>query len=239
MPIIAGIMLLGFAGMALAGTALAGAAAADDNPGGGGIGIAVTVAPAASDTASPASSASAEPGFATNSDTVPSAGPSPEVSAAAVTGSSDLGQPIFASGLSSHYVWSADPTSSSAILGITVKNYSTSTFTSSVTYWIDTPVGVQVGKTIALKLTNLKPGESRLIEAEIVGLGQWTVMNAHVELTPPALIDGQVVKPIRRDSFIVVPPIAAGGVSLALVMGFVAFKFVSFSRAAALLKLVT
>lgn len=234
-------MLLGFAGIALVGTVVAGAAAADDNPGGGGIGIAVTVAPAASDTSSDASTNTstagatdtAGAGFGATSDTTAAAASS----SAAASGDTEFGLPVFASGLTSNYVWSANPTLSSAILSITVKNDSKSAFDSSVKFWIDTPVGAQAGKTVVLALANLKPGASRVVQAEIAGLGQWTVMNAHAIVTPPGVIDGQSVKPFRRDTVIVVPPVAAGGISLALVMGFVAFKFVSFSRAAALLKL--
>lgn len=241
MPFVAGIFLVTFVALALFGTVLAGAAEAH-SPDNRDIGIAVTVAP--SDTATPTPITTA--GATSQPISAVTAAPTPAPSAGAtgavgsrVAGDVALGVPVFASGLGSHYLWSANPTASAATLTITVKNESSSTFSSAVRFWVDTPVGSQVGNSVVMEVRGLKPGSSRLVQTTIVGLGQWTVLTAHAVVTPPSVIDGRKVIPLRRDAYIVIPPVAAGGISVALAVGFVAFKFVSFARAAALLKLVT
>jgi hypothetical protein len=172
-----------------------------------GIGITVTVTPgsqAPADVAAPGSPAATSPYRPTTpvADVVAPAIDTPVLADDEV----DLGGVLFVSGLSSAYDWSINPLGGAAETSITVRNVSKSTFDSTVRFWADGPIGNRLSEVAGVKVTDLKPGESRTIDASLGGIGQSTFVQLHATLKPPAVIDGVQLDSITRDQFIVVPP---------------------------------
>jgi hypothetical protein len=87
-----------------------------------------------------------------------------------------------------------------------------------------------------VEIADLKPGETRTVEASLGGIGQSTFVQVHATLTPPKTVDGVELDSITRDQFLVVPPwgVAAlggagalgfAGVTLAQFLGRTPFRF--------------
>ena len=216
----------------LCGLSFSGAAVAQQ-----GIGIMVTVAPTSSgDGISGGSShGGSSSGGADGGSGGSPAGTAPvEASPSPSSEASSLGGIVFVSGLGSRYVWSANPLDTRVRLAITVRNDSKSTFSAKSTFWIETPIGSRFGEDSAVPIVRLKPGETRTIETTIGGVGQWTVLHAHVKLTPPRTVDGTTLKPVSRDSFVLVPPLLIGGSALVLCVVLAVLRFAWIARVVAL-----
>jgi hypothetical protein len=221
----------------LCGLSFSGAAVAQQ-----GIGITVTVAPDSSGDGSAGGSqgggspqgGSSSGGSNVGSGDSPAGTASADASPAPSSGGSSLGGIVFVSGLGSRYLWSVNPLDTRVRLTIIVRNDSRSMFSAKSLFWIETPVGSRFGEDSAIPISRLKPGETRTIETIIGGVGQWTVLHAHVKLTPPRTVDGTTLKPVTRDSFVLVPPLLVGGSALALCIVFTALRFVWIARAVAL-----
>lgn len=193
----------------------AAAAAVADDGDSGGVGLVVTVGTADAtgpadvptsggalvDTGSPPS---------TDDSATPSA-PAAVPSAKPGTSAPEFGGIVYLSGLTSKAVWSGDILQSAAELQFTIRNISTEKFDSSARFWVQTTIGNKVGSTPVAAIANLAAGETRVIRATVTGLGQWSVLHAYVDYTPPASVLGVALTPSQRDCFIFVPPIAVGG----------------------------
>jgi len=224
----AAVLLLGTVGVAASlafGASTAFAVDDDDN----GIGITVEVTPAPTTPA-----ASTTP----SSSTRPSAPAKPTADVVAPAAEApvpaddevDLGGILFVSGLSSVYDWSINPLDGATETSLTVRNVSKSTFTSTVRFWADGPIGNRLSEVADVKVTDLKPGESRTLEARLGGIGQSTFVQVHATLTPPKVVDGVKLDSLTRDQFIVIAPwglAALGGLG---VVGFAVFSLVQFLR---------
>lgn len=228
------------AALSAAGLFSAGMAAyADDNS--GGIGITVTVAPTDANAGSGGSGDSGSSGGESGGSTTPSEQPSsnPGSSATPKPGDGDsVGGILFVSGLTSHYIWSPNPLRSAAELRFTVRNVSNTTFDSTARFWVTTTFGAKLSEVNGIPVHALKPKETRVIRATLVGLGQWTVLQAHATLTPPKVIEGTSLAPVTRDAFIVVPPVIVGGVGLGAACVFILLKFLWFPRLFGLAKVL-
>ena len=198
---------------------------------GDGIGITIEVTPAPA-TPSPSPSPSAGSASSTpRTPTRPADVVAPVADAPAVGDDEvDLGGILFVSGLSSTYVWSANPLDGAAETSITVRNVSKSTFTSTVRFWADGPVGNRLSEVKGVKVVDLKPGESRTVEASLNGIGQSTFVQVHATLTPPKMVDGVELDSITRDQFVVVPPWAIASLGGLGTLGFAGFALVQFLR---------
>ena len=224
----AAVLLLGTVGVAASlafGASTAFAVDDDDN----GIGITVEVAPApatpATSTTPPSSTRPSTPAKPT-ADVVAPAAEAPVPADDEV----DLGGILFVSGLSTVYDWSINPLDGATETSLTVRNVSKSTFTSTVRFWADGPIGNRLSDVADVKVTDLKPGESRTLEARLGGIGQSTFVQVHATLTPPKVVDGVKLDSLTRDQFIVIAPwglAALGGVG---VVGFAVFSLVQFLR---------
>lgn len=201
----AGVALLA---IALLGGASVSAASADD---GDGIGITVTVSPAPT----PSPSGSQGGGTKTGgSNTVVTGGDTPAPSSTPEPNESDLGGIVFVSGVSSEGSWRIDPLATEATVTFTVRNASNSKFNSTARFWIDGPIGNRLGAAQTVYILNLKPDETRVVEATITGLGQWTFLHANVTFTPPKKVDGVELEPVTRDQYFVVFPWVVGIVGI-------------------------
>lgn len=118
----------------------------------------------------------------------------------------DLGGVLYLSGISSTTTPSINPLGGTANVWITVRNVSKTTFSSTAAFSLTGPVGNPVATTDPVDVTDLKPGETRVVSAELPGTGQWTVLTAHVTLTPPETVDGNTLTPVTRDATLLIAP---------------------------------
>ncbi|MEN2737825.1 hypothetical protein ABCS02_08550 [Microbacterium sp. X-17] len=122
---------------------------------------------------------------------------------------------LFVGGLMSSTAPSINPGAGTVALWFTVRNESTSTIDATARFWMDSVLlGIQVDAVDDVLITGLQPGETRVVTTELHNAGQWTALNAHVTLTPPATVDGKQLSPITRDATIVMFPwlLTTGGI---------------------------
>jgi len=224
----AAALLAGAVGVTAAlafGASAALAADGDDD----GIGITIEVTPP---TATPAPVVSRAPaattprGSSTPADSVAPAADAPKPE----DGETDLGGILFVGGLTSAYDWSLDPLAGAADASFTVRNVSTSTFTSKVRFWADGPLGNRLSEVADVAVADLKPGELRTVEARLGGIGQSTFVQVHATLTPPKVVDGVTLTSITRDQFVVIPPWGLASLGGLAAVAFAGLSFVQFVR---------
>jgi hypothetical protein len=198
----------------------------DDN--GIGITIEVTPAPSAPQASSTPAPSTTKPGTSTKppADVVAPVAGTP----VAADDEVDLGGILFVSGLTSVYGWSANPLDGAAQSSLTVRNVSKSTFTSSVRFWADGPVGNRLSEVKDVMIDDLKPGESRTVDASLGGIGQSTFVQVHATLTPPKVVDGVELDPLTRDQFVVVPPWGLASLGGVGAVGFAGYSLLRFVR---------
>jgi hypothetical protein len=231
---LAGALLLGVVSLVAAlgvGSTAAVAEDTGDRPGDDGIGISVTVTPAP--VPAPSATAVVPPSGSRSSttprtpaDPVAPAGPVAELADDEV----DLGGILYVSGLSSTYRWSPNPLEGAAETRLTVRNVSKSTFTSTVRFWADGPVGNRLSEVADVEVADLKPGEVRTVEASLGGIGQSTLVQVHATLTPPKVVDGVELDPVTRDQSVVIPPWGVAALGGLGAVGFAGFSLVQFLR---------
>ncbi len=126
-------------------------------------------------------------------------------------------------GLLSDVRISPNPFGGSALLSFTVRNVSKSTFDATADFWMEGPFGNRVAQVDAVTVSQLKAGESRVVSAELPGVGQWAVLTAHATFRPPAEVEGTQLSPLTRDVTVFVLPwmivsvLLLAGIALALV----------------------
>ncbi len=153
------------------------------------------------------------------SETVSSVSPSPTPAPNEV----DLGGVVHVGGLLSDVRISPNPFGGSALLSFTVRNVSKSTFDATADFWMEGPFGNRVAQVDAVTVSQLKAGESRVVSAELPGVGQWAVLTAHATFRPPAEVEGTQLSPLTRDVTVFVLPwmivsvLLLAGIALALV----------------------
>jgi hypothetical protein len=216
----AAALVLGIAGGAFVLSAGASPAHAED-----GIGITITVptasptpastAPAPAAGGSASSTGGSKPGSNTTK-AATSVAPATAAVVAPAPGVVDLGGKLYISGLSSDYGWSVNPFAGEAVMHFTVRNVSKETISSSVRFWADGPFGNRLDEVEGVEIVDLKPDESRVVEATLTGLGQWTFIQTHATFTPPKTVEGVELASATRDQFLFVPPwLIVGGAGLA------------------------
>lgn len=134
----------------------------------------------------------------------------------------DLGGIVFISGVSQQYGWSINPLDGESHASFTVRNVSSETFDSTADFTIVGPFNNVISEVRGIQITALKPGETRVVDATLTGLGQWTFYTTYATFIPPATVDGTQLSPITRDAFMFVLPwfllvvaiLVAGGYSV-------------------------
>jgi len=208
------------------------AASADDEDG---IGLSVTVSPAPVDSTVVPAAPGSGTGSGTRTITTPNTtsdavAPASDATPVLAEDEIDLGGVLFVSGLTSSYDWSINPLGGAAETSITVRNVSKSTFSSTVRFWADGPVGNRLSEVKGVKITALKPGESRTVDASLGGIGQSTFVNVHATLSPPKSVDGVELASVTRDKFVVIPPWGVLGLGAMGGLAFAGFSLVQFVR---------
>lgn len=200
-PGLAGVALLGWAALVLAGTP----ALADETP-------APTVT--ASD-AGPTSSTTptVEPSGTPAPTPTDSAAPAPTGSAAAGAPTPEptfrpvaVGGVLYVSGVRTTMHPSWDPLGGTLHVELTVRNATDRILDASASFGATTLLGIDLGGSDTLAVRGLEPGEIRTISADIGGIGQWGVLEAHMTVTPPSAIDGVELAPLARERWVVAPP---------------------------------
>lgn len=127
------------------------------------------------------------------------------------------------SGLTAHAKQNPGPGGGDLVLDFTVKNLSTDSFTSSVRFWVDNALGLEIKSVDDISLADLAGGETRTVTVTLTEVGQWSAFNTHVTLTPPETVGETALSPVTRDALLLVPPYFALIVfSLLGAIGFVA-----------------
>jgi hypothetical protein len=159
--------------------------------------------PSTSGTPSPAGSASATP-EPTPSDSaaalVPDPSPTPTLHPV------EVGGVLFVSGVRTTYHPSRDPFGGTLHIELTVRNASAWTVDASAEMGARTLLGLDLGGDGSTDVRGLRPGEVRVLSKDIEGVGQWTVLKAHVTLTPPKQVGGTKLQPLARERWLLVPP---------------------------------
>lgn len=167
-----------------------------------------TATPSATTSASAsASSSSSASSIASSSagTTTPQASSTPSSSGNG-TEEQSIGGVIYVSGITAEYAPSINPTAGTVTLNFTVRNVYTTAMDGSARLWVTTVFGGPVGIPVEVPVLQLKPGETRVVSAEITGLAQWTVVTAHATYTPPPKLGEVVLAPLTRETMILFLP---------------------------------
>jgi hypothetical protein len=200
------------------GALAGGVSAMAAEPDGGGIGISVTVP---SSTPTPTSTVPVTTttvnGTTTTTTTTPRGAAStpagkpsttPVVNTVATDPLADsvgLGGVVFISGLTSTNDPSINPLAGSLTSRFTVRNVSDDALDASAKFWITNVFGAKLSSD-TVKIADLKAGETRVVDAFLPGVGQWTLLTTHMTFTPPAEVDGVALVPVTRDAMAFAAP---------------------------------
>jgi hypothetical protein len=180
-------------------------AQATDDPDGVGLTVGVV-----GSTASPTPSATPSPTARPSTPAVPGVTQTTATGAAATDALGadpvSLAGVLAVSGLTAHANQSPGPGGGDVVLDFTVKNLTTTPFTSSVRFWVDNAVGLQIRSVDDIPLADLVGGETRTVTVTLTDVGQWSAFNTHVTLTPPETVGDTALSPVTRDALLLVPP---------------------------------
>ena len=214
----------------------ASATTADDGSGQSGYGLSVTVTsptptptPATSPTltppVTPGSSAAGSSPVQRTMTTVDTKTTTTPVVAVPTSNQASLGGKLFLDGVHSSYQPSVNPFDGTVTVAFTVKNVSKETVDATARFWATGPFGNDIGSVDKMAVTQLAPGESRVVSAELPGVGQWIFINAGYTFTPTATIDGVAVAPISRTAPLFIFPWGVAVIALLGVGSVVAIRF--------------
>jgi hypothetical protein len=202
--------------LAGAGALAGGVSAMAAEPDGGGIGISVTVpsstptptstVPVTTTTVNGTTTTTTPRGAAVTPAGKPSVAPVVNtVATDPLADSVGLGGVVFISGLTSTNDPSINPLAGSLTTRFTVRNVSDDALDASAKFWITNVFGAKISSH-AVKIANLKAGETRVVDASLPGVGQWTLLTTHMTFTPPAEVDGVALVPVTRDAMVFAAP---------------------------------
>lgn len=135
------------------------------------------------------------------------AGDSPSSPPAATTSDEvSVGGVFYVSGVTASSTLSFNPFGGDEHAQFSVRNVTTSTLDATASFHLTNIFGAQIGAVENIPISQLKPGESRVVEAVISGMGQWTFGTISATFTPPNSIDGTTLSPVTRDTFVFVLP---------------------------------
>ncbi|POH62434.1 hypothetical protein C3B61_16400 [Cryobacterium zongtaii] len=184
---------------------LSGSASANEDP--DGVGLTVSVL---GSTASPSPAATNRASSASTTPVIPATTQVTTVGAAATAAlGADpvvLAGVLAVSGLTATAHPTAGPDGGDIVLTFTVKNLTDNPISSSLRFWVDNAVGLEIRAADDASLTDLPGGETRTVTTTFTDVSQWSVFNSHVTLTPPDSVDGTALTPVTRDALLLVPP---------------------------------
>lgn len=98
-----------------------------------------------------------------------------------------------------------NPFEGKADLWVTLRNLSTETITASAEFSIVSVFGSPIADS-RVAVTDLKPGETRVVGTTLSGTGQWPLVTGRVTVDPPDVIAGQQTAPVTRETVVFVLP---------------------------------
>ncbi|KAA9110980.1 hypothetical protein [Microbacterium rhizomatis] len=236
-------VLLGalLAAAVLSSLASVGAQAADPPPDEGGGNLSVVITDGSPTTPTPTPSASKPVGAAGNgaSSTGATRGTGSSSGAggsgtggggAGATGTTPAGEVsvagmLYIGGLNSAAALSPSPLEGDVTLWFTVRNASKSTIDATASFWMNSQLFTNRIDTVdAVAITGLQPGETRVVTTQLHHAGQWTVLDAHVTLTPPETVDGTALAPVTRDATVLFFPWLIVGALAIMAIGFLVVR---------------
>jgi hypothetical protein len=122
------------------------------------------------------------------------------------TGEVSVNGMVYVGGLESSSALSLNPGDAAVTLTFTVRNASQSTIDATADFWMNSIFGNEIDAAHGIEIQGLAPGETRAVSTQLHNAGQWTLVNAHMTLTPPATVDGVELTPVTRDALVVVFP---------------------------------
>jgi hypothetical protein len=137
-------------------------------------------------------------------------------------GEVSLGGMLYLGGLNSAVALSANPGEGDVTMWFTLRNASKSAIDATADFWMDHVFGGRVDSADGVAISALQPGETRVVTAQLHHAGQWTLLDAHVTLTPPESVDGTPLTPVTRDATILVFPwLIVSAIALVVIAYFV------------------
>jgi hypothetical protein len=138
----------------------------------------------------------------------------------------DASSVIDVSGLRTRYHVSFDPGGGRLAVRFVVRNSSHRTIDATAKFWASAALGGHhVGTAPTVAVNAIAPGESRTVEQEISGVGQWTVVTAHMKLSPVVPGAETPIEPLSRDRTVLAIPWAVIVLVLVVAAGFVSARF--------------
>lgn len=119
----------------------------------------------------------------------------------------NLGGVLYLSGLGSAVSPTFSPGNGTVTLTLTVRNSSSTTFDSTVRFWLENAANVNVGEVDGVRVEGLEPDETRQVSVTMSDLGQWTLLTGYATLTPPEVVEGTPLSPITRDTLVTLAPL--------------------------------
>jgi len=110
------------------------------------------------------------------------------------------------SGLRVDYRSGVDPRGGPVHVQATVKNVSDQVMDVGAQFSATTIFGMQLDRAAPTTVSRLAPGELRVVDASLSGVGQWGAVEAHLTLHPAVRVDGADAAPVTRDSYLLAPP---------------------------------
>ena len=206
--------------LGLVGAGAGAAAYADEEPDdGGGVPIIVTVRPSVptpapgSPTPTPTPSPSASPrpgggpGQGSGSSPAPSVAPIGDENLPTLGDDAfSVGGALYVSGLRTHYFASPNPTQGGVMASFTVRNVSSTTIDSYVSFGLSNFLGQRLSSATGITVLRLEPDETRVIRTTLQNPGQWGVETATYTLTPTSLVDDTRLPSVTREAMVLFVP---------------------------------
>lgn len=220
-------VLLVAAALLLAGLAGAGPAAADPSPGSG-IGLDALVGDSGSGSGTTGTGDAGSGNGSAGSGTGSTAGGSVPPTDGVVTepvAATDASSELDVSGLRTRYHVSLDPGGGRIVVTFVVRNSSHRTIDATAHFWATASLGGHhVGTAPSVSVDAIAPGQSRTVEQEVSGVGQWTVLTAHMTLSPVIPAGAPKVEPVSRDRTVLAVPWAVIVLLLVVAAGIVSAR---------------
>lgn len=154
------------------------------------------------------------------------AGDSPSSPPATTTSDEvSVGGVFYVSGVTASSTLSLNPFGGDEHAQFSVRNVTTSTLDATASFHLTNIFGAQIGAVENIPISQLKPGESRVVEAVLPGMGQWTFGTVSATFIPPESVGGATLTPVTRDTFVFVLPWLVIAVIVIVVGVFVTRRF--------------
>ncbi len=151
--------------------------------------------------------------------------PPAPAAAPATSDEASLGGVLYVSGIrTKSYTPSLNPLDGKLDLEFTVRNVSQETVTGNSHFWVQGPFGHPLSDVNGVTVQDIGPGESRVVNQTLSGVGQWVIVNTHITFTPPDSVENIAVAPVTRDSFAFIFPWVLLVIALALIASYSIYR---------------